>query len=132
VLMDTAAGIGSSVLWFNTFVRHNVILATLDPTSITDAYAVMKVLSRDYGRNRFLLVLNQVRNEEEARRTYEALEKVARRFLPFSLDYLGAIPDDPAVQAAVRRQTPFFKYSPQAKATAAVAQLAQRIEGLAS
>jgi len=132
VFMDTAAGIGSSVLWFNTFVRHNVVLATSDPTSITDAYAVMKVLSTDYGRNRFLLVLNQVRNEEEGRRTYETLEKVAKRFLPFSLDYLGAIPEDPAVRLAVRHQTPFFKHAPQAKATVAVGQLAQKIQGLAS
>jgi flagellar biosynthesis protein FlhG len=132
VLMDTAAGIGSSVLWFNTFVRHNVVLATSDPTSITDAYAVMKVLSTDYGRHRFLLVMNQVRSEEEGRHTYEALEKVAKRFLPFSLEYLGAIPEDPAVRMAVRHQTPFFKRSPQAGATAAVSRLAQRIEGLAS
>jgi flagellar biosynthesis protein FlhG len=132
VLMDTAAGIGSSVLWFNTFVRHNVVLATSDPTSITDAYAVMKVLSTDYGRNRFLLVLNQVRSEQEGRHTYEALEKVAKRFLPLSLDYLGAIPEDPAVRMGVRHQTPFFKRSPQARATAAVGRLALRIEGLAN
>jgi flagellar biosynthesis protein FlhG len=132
VLMDTAAGIGSSVLWFNTFVRHNVVLATSDPTSITDAYAVMKVLSTDYGRHRFLLVMNQVRSDEEGRHTYEALEKVAKRFLPFSLDYLGAIPEDPVVRMAVRHQTPFFKRSPQARATVAISQLAKRIEGLAS
>jgi flagellar biosynthesis protein FlhG len=132
VLMDTAAGIGSSVLWFNTFVRHNVVLATADPTSITDAYAVMKVLSTDYGRNRFLLVLNQVHSEEEGRHTYEALEKVTKKFLPLTLDYLGAIPDDPAVRMAIRHQTPFFQHSPHARATMAVSQLAQKVEGLAN
>lgn len=130
VIMDTAAGIGSSVLWFNTFVRHNLILATSDPTSITDAYAVMKVLSTDYGRNRFLLVLNQVRSEEEGRHTFEALENVAKRFLPLTLDYLGSIPEDPAVRSAVRHQTPFLMRSPQSTAARAVGQLAQRIATL--
>ena len=63
VLVDTAAGIGPSVLWFNTFVTHNVVVLSPDLTSITDAYALMKILSRDYHRSRFHLILNLVHSE---------------------------------------------------------------------
>jgi len=70
VLVDTAAGIGPSVLWFNNFVNHNIIVLTPDPTSLTDAYALIKILARDYNRNRFYLVLNLVTSEQEGRQNY--------------------------------------------------------------
>jgi flagellar biosynthesis protein FlhG len=132
VIMDTAAGIGPSVLWFNAFVDHNIVVVTPDPTSITDAYALIKVLSRDYQRQRFYLLLNQVADEQESRQTYNGLAQVAEKFLQLKLNYLGAVPRDAAVLKAVQRQTPFVKQAPQSKAAKAVEQLAERIQGFAA
>ena len=130
VLVDTAAGIGPSVLWLNNFVDHNIIVLTPDPTSLTDAYALIKTLSREYNRNHFYLVLNFVSNEQEGHQTYKTLEKVAKKFLNLDLQYLGAIPQDKAVNKAVRQQSPFIQKSPQCKAAQAVFLLAEQIRML--
>jgi flagellar biosynthesis protein FlhG len=130
VLMDTAAGIGPSVLWFNNFVDHNIVLLTPDPTSLTDAYALIKILSQEFRRDHFQLILNFVRDEQEARQTFTRIQSVAKKFLDVEVVYLGAIPDDDAVNKAVRRQLPFVQGLPESKAAQAVLKLAARIETL--
>lgn len=127
VFLDTAAGIGPSVLWFNHFADHNFILLSPDPTSITDAYALIKVLSRDYQREDFFLVLNLVTNEREGRRTYENVERVVKQFLNLSLQYCGAIPLDEAVVKANRERIPFLKLSPQSKAARTIVRMADQV-----
>ncbi len=127
VLVDTAAGIGSSVLWFNTFVDYNILLLTPDPTAMTDAYALIKVLSRDYHRKSFHLLLNQVKNEAEARQVYEHLARVASHFLDLNLEYLGGVPQDAAVSKGVRDQVPFIKIAPQSKAALTIFRHAERL-----
>lgn len=127
VLIDTAAGIGPSVLWFNNFVDHNMIVLTPDPTSMTDAYALIKVLARDYHRSQFHMILNLVAGEQEAHQVYETLSKVAQRFLDLQLKYLGMVPHDKVVLKAVREQLPFIKHSPGSKASLAIQRLAERI-----
>jgi flagellar biosynthesis protein FlhG len=129
VLMDTAAGIGSSVLWFNTFVDYNILVLTPDPTAMTDAYALIKVLSRDYHRQTFHLLLNQVKNDTEARQVYDHLARVASHFLNLNLEYLGAVPQDVSVSKGVRHQKPFIRIAPQSKAAIAIASLAERLKG---
>jgi flagellar biosynthesis protein FlhG len=129
VLVDTAAGIGSSVLWFNTFVDYNILVLTPDPTAMTDAYALIKVLSRDYQRKSFHLLLNNVKNETEARQVYEHLARVASHFLDLRLEYLGGVPHDPAVSKGVRDQVPFIKIAPQSKAALTLSRHADRILG---
>jgi len=125
VLVDTAAGIGASVLWFNTLVDYNILVLTPDPTAMTDAYALIKVLSRDYHRKRFHLLVNQVKNDQEGRQVYDHLAKVASHFLNLNLVYLGAVPRDEAVSKGVRSQAPFIKVSPQSKAAQAVSRHAE-------
>jgi len=127
VLVDTAAGIGPSVLWFNTFVDHNILVLTPDPTAMTDAYALIKVLAQDYQRKSFHLLLNQVKNEAEARQVYEHLARVAAHFLNLKLEYLGGVPHDPAVSKGVRDQAPFIKILPQSKAALAISRHAERL-----
>ena len=127
ILVDTAAGIGSSVLWFNTFVDYNILVLTPDPTAMTDAYALIKVLSRDYHRKSFHLLLNQVKNETEARQVYEHLARVASHFLDLNLEYLGGGPQDAAVSKGVRNQVPFIKISPQSKAALTITRQAERL-----
>ena len=127
VILDTAAGIGSSVLWFNSFADHNIIVMTPDPTSLTDAYALIKVLSRDYGRTRFHLLLNLVSGDQEGRQTYETMARVMKQFLKVTPEYLGYVPQDKVVVTGVRSQSPFMREAPSSKAAQAVMQLAQRI-----
>ncbi|MFC1821645.1 MinD/ParA family protein [Thermodesulfobacteriota bacterium] len=128
VLLDTAAGIGPSVLWFNTFVDHNIVLLSPDPTSMTDSYALIKTLSRDYNRNHFFLILNFIKSELEGRQTFETLDKATKKFLNLDLYYLGSIPEDKVVKNAVRQQKPFIETVPQSRASEAVFKLAKKIQ----
>lgn len=130
IVIDTAAGIGSSVLWFNAFAQHNVVLLNADPTSLTDVYALVKVLSGEYGQKRFHVLLNGVSSKREARQTYESLANAAKKFLSLDLSYFGAIPKDDAVQNGVRRQMPFVLGAPKSSAALAVHGIAKKVLAL--
>ncbi len=130
VLMDTAAGIGPSVLWFNNFAERNIIVLSPDPTSLTDSYALIKTLSIQYSRDFFYLVLNLVREEKEGRKTYEALENAVEKFLNLKLELLGTIPEDKAVSRAIRKQVPFIQKDPRCEAARALFSLADRVPAL--
>jgi flagellar biosynthesis protein FlhG len=128
VLVDTAAGIGDSVIWLNNFVQHNILIMTPDPTAMTDAYALMKVLSQKHGRKRFLVVLNAVSGEPEAVDIYEKLKTVAMRFLKLDgLTYVGAMETDAVVRQSIRRQAPFYRHAPKSPSARAVARIADRL-----
>ena len=130
VLVDTAAGLGPAVLWFNAMADHSLVVVTPDPTALTDAYALIKVLAQQYQRRHFLVVLNNVQGEREARQTFGTLAQAAARFLDLQLDYLGAVPADPAVKRALRSQVPFLEQSPQNRASQAVKTIAARMTRL--
>ncbi|BBO84321.1 MinD/ParA family protein [Desulfosarcina ovata] len=130
VIIDTAAGIGESVLWYNQFADHNIFILSPDPTSMTDAYALIKLLCRDYGINHFNLVLNFVRGLREGNHTVDTINRVTQRFLKLKLAHLGNIPEDKAVRRAVLDQVPFVEQTPGSKATRAIHDLAQRVHSL--
>ncbi|WP_054698569.1 MinD/ParA family ATP-binding protein [Desulfosarcina cetonica] len=130
VIIDTAAGIGASVLWYNQFADHNIFLLSPDPTSMTDAYALIKLLCRDYGIDHFNLVLNFVRGVREGKHTVETINRVTQRFLKLKLAHLGNIPEDTAVRRAVLDQVPFVEQTPGSKAARAIHELAQRVHTL--
>lgn len=130
VIIDTAAGIGSSVLWYNRFSDHNIFILSPDPTSMTDAYALIKLLSRDHGINRFNLVLNFVRGTREGIHTVDTIKRVTQRFLNLELFHLGSIPEDKAVRKAVLDQVPFVEQAPGSKAAQALYKLSQRVHTL--
>lgn len=132
ILIDTAAGIGASVLWFNSFVRNNLIIITPEPTSITDAYALIKILSKKLGRDRFHIIVNQSADAKEAKKIFEQFNCVAKSFLKVNLSFLGSLPTDPAVRQAVREQIPFLETAPGSQITAAIFQIAQKIATLDS
>ncbi len=127
IIVDTAAGIGSSVLWFNTFVKNNIVVLTPDPTAITDAYALIKVLSQRHQRKEYHLVLNQVADAAEGRQVFEKLENVAGKFLNAKLAYLGAVVSDAVVSTAVRRQQPFVTAFPDSHAAACVRRIGDNL-----
>jgi len=127
LLIDTGAGISENVMYFLVAAQQTIIVATPDPTSITDAYAVMKVLSTEYSENRFLLLPNNVPGERAAKKIYEDLSSVASRFLNISIDLIGYIPADNHVQKAVRNRKAVLEMFPDSDASVAFQQLADRL-----
>lgn len=105
ILVDTGAGISSNVLYFNSACDECIVIATKEPTSITDAYAMMKVMSQKYGTYHFKLVVNMVESERDAKKVYASLSNALEKFLKnVVLEYLGCIPFDKALGQAVQKR----------------------------
>lgn len=128
ILIDTGAGISPNVLSFTRSADQVLVVTTPEPTAITDAYAVIKVISRDAPDRPLSLLVNQVRQHGEGRLVYERIAKVARQFLSVHVMDAGFIPSDPEVPAAVRRRSPFLLASPRCPASLGISQLAMRLE----
>jgi flagellar biosynthesis protein FlhG len=133
ILIDTGAGISPNVLSFTRAADHVLVVTTPEPTAITDAYAVIKVLSKQYalaeedGR-RVSLLVNQVRSPVEAKIVYDRIAKVARQFLAVPVLDAGYVSDDDEVPTSVRRRIPFTIAAPKCPASLCIAQLAMRLE----
>ena len=127
VLIDTEAGISENVTYFNTAAQEILVVTTPDPTAITDAYALMKLLSTQYHEKSFNLVVNQVQNENEALDVYRKLTMVSNRYLDISIDFLGSIPADRQMTDAIRKQRVIVALFPTSKIATAFVQLAVTI-----
>ncbi len=127
VLVDTAAGIGDSVLWFNTWATENIVVLTPDPTSLTDAYALIKVLSTRHEKNRFLLMINSVKSKKEGNEVFQNMSMVLEKFLQIKPRVLGTMPQDSNVAKAVRQQKPFLLGAPQSRASREIYAISDRI-----
>lgn len=130
LIIDTAAGICDSVISFSHAAQEVIVVVCDEPASITDAYALIKVLNRDNGVNRFQIVTNMVKNASQGLGLYEKLATVADQYLNCSLGYLGHVPLDENLRLAVRRQRPVVQEFPQSKSALAMKQIADRIESL--
>jgi flagellar biosynthesis protein FlhG len=128
ILIDTGAGISPNVLSFTRAADHVLVVTTPEPTAITDAYAVVKVISRDNTERRISLLVNQARSIGEARVVHDRIAKVAKQFLGVAVLDAGHMPADEQVSLAVRRRTPFVIGAPRCGASFAIAQLAMRLE----
>ena len=104
VILDTGAGISEVVLQFNLYAPNNIIVLNKEPTSVTDAYAVLKVLNQRFHRTSFGIVVNSAVDAKEASRLFEHLNKVTMDFLGFSLHYLGHVIYDTVVPASIVKQ----------------------------
>ncbi len=106
LLVDTGAGISANVLYFNLGAQERIVVADHEPTSVVDAYALIKVLATKYSEKRFKLLFNKITHPGEAQRTYDQLSKVVDRFLSGSviIDYLGFIPRDEAMPRSISLQ----------------------------
>ncbi len=128
LIVDTAAGISDGVLRF-TEAAHEVLVVVCDePTSITDAYAIIKVLSSERGVSRFRVVTNMTRQGGDGSGLFEKLYRVTDRFLDVTLDHAGSIPFDDRVWRAVQLQTPFVTAFPTSLAAGALKKLAHRAD----
>ena len=126
-LIDTGAGISSNVMHFNSSAPEIMVVVSPEPTSITDGYALMKVLSLDYSRKHFKLVVNLARSSKEATDVYRQLKLVADRFLDIEIEYMGYVLIDENVKRGVRLQKVVSEIHPDAKASRCFASLAKKI-----
>lgn len=127
VLIDTEAGISDNVTYFNVAAQDILVVTTPEPTAITDAYALMKLLSTQYHQKRFLLAVNSVRGADEGLDVFEKLTMVSGRYLDIFLDYLGCIPFDRKMHESVRQQTVMVDLYPDHKVAKSFVELAENI-----
>ena len=125
LLIDTSAGISQNVIYFNLAADDCVIVATSEPTSITDAYAVMKVMTLQHGTKHFKLLVNMVQDSKEAKAVYLNLSQAMDRFLKgAALEYIGYIPGDEFVKKAVRHQKTVLEFYPEAVSSKMIEKIA--------
>ncbi len=124
LMVDTAAGISDMVLSFSRASQDVVVVVCDEPSSITDAYALMKILSRDHGVEKFKIVANMVRNLKEGQELFAKLSRVTDRFLDVNLELVATIPYDENVRKAARKQKAFIDVFPKSPASMAVKGLA--------
>ncbi len=120
VMLDSGAGIGDNVLFFIGAAQEALLVVSPEPTSLTDAYATIKVLCQDAGVRFFNVVVNQAGNEAQARDIFEKLSAVAGRFLDARVKWLGWLPRDENVHRAVMSQRPVVELFPASPATRAL------------
>lgn len=127
LLIDTSAGISENVAFFCIAAQEIIVVTSPEPTAVTDAYALIKVLSNRYQERDFLILVNSVRSEAEAIDVFKRLSIATERFLNVSIDYLGFIPLDYAVQRAVRSQKAFISAYPDCLASKQIMDIARQL-----
>ncbi|NIQ01861.1 MAG: P-loop NTPase [Nitrospinaceae bacterium] len=128
LIFDTGAGISSNVTYFCSAAHETLLVATPEPTSHTDVYALMKVLCQNHSQKDFQLIINSVKSEREALEIYRRLTDVIDRFLPqVSLNYLGHILYDENVTRSVRQQRAVLDLYPHSKVSQCIQQLSEKI-----
>lgn len=128
IVIDTGAGISPNVLSFTRAADHVLVVTTPEPTAITDAYAVIKVITKDGLDRRMSLLVNQVRSAAEGRMVHERVAKVAKNFLGVNVLDAGHLVMDDHVRRAVLQRVPFLLSAPKSAASFCVTQLAMRFE----
>ncbi len=125
ILVDTGAGISANVLYFNCAADDCVVVATTEPTSITDAYAMMKVMSQEHKIRRFKLIVNMVESPQDAKRVFASLGNALDKFLKnVVLEYLGYIPLDKQVKQSVQKRALFMERASDCEAARALEKIA--------
>ena len=126
-LIDTAAGISSNVMDFNVTAHEIIVVVSPEPTSITDAYALMKVLSLKYAEKCCKVIVNQAGTSQQGREVFRQLNLVAERFLDMTIDYLGSVLFDANITKGVKNQKLVSDLYPDARASKCFSDLARKI-----
>lgn len=131
IIIDTGAGIADSVLEFVAASSEVILVATPEPTSITDAYALLKTLNKksefSVENTNICMLANRIVSEEEGKELYEKLRVVSDKFLQIPLTYLGGIPQDSNVSKAVIQQKPVTHLYPNSDASKAIVRIAEKL-----
>lgn len=130
LLIDTASGVSDEVLYLSSAAQEILVVVLPDPASITDAYALIKLIHQKYKTKSFSVVTNQVLNEKEGQALFQRLNTVAAKFLNVNLNHVGFIPFDPILRQANHRQEMIGDFSPHSQSHQAFKRITQKIEGL--
>lgn len=132
IIVDTSAGVSESVLAFLEAADDVVIVTTPEPTAITDAYGIIKVMSTEIDRTdlSIKLIVNRTQSVIEGKKVATRVINIAGQFLNQKIDYLGCVYDDIAVQNCVRKQKPFTVFEPKSKASISLERLVHRLENI--
>jgi len=128
LVVDTAAGLNDSVTTFTQAAHHVVVVVCDEPASITDAYALIKVLSREHGVKRFHVLANQTRRSGEGPGLFQKISRVCDRFLNVTLEFAGSVPFDDYLRRAVQRQTAVVDAYPASISSIALKNLALKAD----
>ncbi len=128
LMIDTAAGISDTVVSFVSAAQEIVMVVCDEPSSITDAYALIKLLNKEHNIHRVRVISNMVGSVKEGQLLFNKLRQVCERFLDISMQYAGAVPIDENVRKAVQKQKPVLEYAPRCKAALAYKQIASKIQ----
>lgn len=128
LLIDTAPGIAENVLFLNSAAQTVSVVITPDPASFADAYALIKVLHKQYKVNHFSIICNQVRDEQEGLGLYQRFNDVVSKFLYIGLDYWGSVPNDVVLRKANQMQRLIVRHDISAESSKAIRQICNQVE----
>jgi len=126
LLIDTAAGISEAVVSYVRAAREVVVVVCDEPASITDAYALIKVMNRDFDVHRFHVLANMAHSIHQGRELYMKLSRVADKFLDVSLDFIGSVPFDDYLRKSVQKQKCVVEAFPRSPSAMAFRKIAQK------
>ncbi|SHG93062.1 MinD/ParA family protein [Tepidibacter thalassicus] len=129
MLIDTGAGISKSVISFISASEEIIVVSTPEPTAIADAYALIKVISKESTSKIISLVVNKADTKKEAENTFNKLSLVSKKFLYKNIEYLGYISNDKNVQTCVKRQIPFYIGAPNSLASQNIDNICNKLLG---
>lgn len=127
ILIDTGAGVSKNVISFVSIAHETIIVTTPEPTSITDAYGIIKAIASELDDVNIKLIVNMAKNTSEARAVGDRIRSIAKQFLNIEVEYLGVIFYDSIVPNSVMRQVPFYSYDNKSKASLCIGNIAKRI-----
>ncbi len=127
LLIDTSSGISSNVAFFCMAAQEIVIVTSPEPTALTDAYALIKVLFTKYQEKNFKVLVNNVQDRKEAVEIYNRLSTAAEKFLSISLEYIGHVTHDISVRKAVRQQRAFMDLYPDTAASINLMEITEKL-----
>jgi flagellar biosynthesis protein FlhG len=128
LIVDTAAGIAHGVLQFSQAAQQVLIVVCDEPASMTDAYALIKILSRNHGVRHFRVLANMIRHRGAGETLFRNLERVTSRFLDVVLEFAGEVPEDPCVKRSIREQRTVLDSFPSSPAARAFKNLAAAVD----
>ncbi len=128
LMIDTAAGLSESVVSYIRAAREVIVVVCDEPASITDAYAMIKVMNRDFDVQRFHILSNQAHSIQQGRELYMKLSRVADKYLDATLDFMGSVPYDDYLKKSVQKQKCVIQQYPRSPAAMAFRKLSQKIQ----
>ena len=127
LVVDTAAGISDGVVSFVKASNEVIVVVCNEPTSLTDAYALIKVMSEDHGVQKFNILANSVRDPQEGIKLFKKLSRVTDYYLDVTLNFMGAVPYDEYLVKAVKKQQAVLQSFPQSPSSVAFRKIAKSV-----